>query len=212
MSEQEQENNTPQPQNPFDQQNNKPVKKRRFNIYWIYGILAAAIILAQFFFSDSPQQKKVDLGELIEMLQKGEVEKIEVVNKENASIFLNEKGKSSHPDMENNPNAEFSYAIGSLDRFEQAVQDAQSEQSNPVYITYIKKSSWGLEIISWVLPLVLLMLFWVFILRRMSPGGGGQIFNIGKSKAQHKSIIIGCLVSGRPRMDNFVRLIGSLAR
>ena len=38
---------------------------------------------------------------------------------------------------------------------------------------------------NWILPLGFIILIWVFIMRRMSGGGGGsQIFNIGKSKAQ----------------------------
>ena len=174
MSEQDQENNTPQQQeDPIFQQNNKPDKKRRFNIYWIYGILAAAIILAQFFIPSSSQQKEMEFGELKSMLSEGKIDKIEVVNKKVANITLKDS-----------TNPTYTYTIGPLERFDQAIEDAQADVKDPVYIKYVERSSWGMEILSWVLPLVLLMLFWVFILKRMSPGGGGQIFNIGKSKAQ----------------------------
>ena len=184
MNEQNSANNTPRQQDPFGSNGRKPDKKRRFNIYWVYGILAAVIILAQFFWNDTPQQKKIDLGELIELLQKEEVEKIEVVNKKTANIYLNDKGRS-HSQVEDAPlKPSYTYNIGSLERFEQTVQEVQGEAKNPVYPTFEENSSWGMEILSWVLPLVLLMLFWVFIMRRMTPGGGGQIFNIGKSKAQ----------------------------
>jgi len=179
MSEQEQEKNAPQQQepdqqqNPFEQQNNRPEKKRRFNIYWIYGILAAAIILAQFFTPSSSQQKEIEFGDLKSLLGQGKISKIEVINKKVANITLKDSTAPS-----------YTYTIGPLERFDQAIEDAQSEVENPVYIKYVERSSWGMEILSWVIPLVLLMLFWIFILRRMSPGGGGQIFNIGKSKAQ----------------------------
>lgn len=190
MSEQSQDNMTPQQQepnqqqnNPFGQQNN-PDKKRRFNVYWIYGILAVAIIAMYFFGNDSSQQKKIGLGEVIEMLKNSEVEKIEVVNGKVANVYPNDRCAKAKQDSENGVRPTYTYRIGSLERFEQTVEDSQEGNPNPVYITNIENSSWMTEILAWVLPLVLIMLFWVFILRRMSPGGGGQIFNIGKSKAQ----------------------------
>ena len=185
MSEQNQDNNTPQPQNPINQQNNnKPEKKRGFNIYWIYAILAAAIILAQFFWPSGANKKEIGLGEIIGMLQKGEISKIEVVNKKVANIYLKDNATGVPSDADKALKPTYSYTLGSLERFEQVVQDSQSEVKDPIYITFAETGSWGMEILSWILPLVLLMLFWVFILRRMTPGGGGQIFNIGKSKAQ----------------------------
>ncbi len=38
--------------------------------------------------------------------------------------------------------------------------------------------------LSWLLPIAIMVILWIFLMRRMGGGGGGQIFNIGKSKAQ----------------------------
>jgi cell division protease FtsH len=71
------------------------------------------------------------------------------------------------------------------------IDKVQTEQgiaeNERVYITKESRVDYTGQIISWLLPLGLIILFWVFIMRRMgggAGGGGGQIFNIGKSKAQ----------------------------
>lgn len=38
--------------------------------------------------------------------------------------------------------------------------------------------------LSWIIPIAIMVILWIFLMRRMGGGGGGQIFNIGKSKAQ----------------------------
>ena len=120
------------------------------------------------------------MGQLIELLKNGEVSKIELINKENAEIYLNGDPKT----------VKYTYQIGSLDRFEETVEKVQEENniSDPVYITNVQRKSWGLDLLfTWILPLILVIAMWVILMRglgRGGMGGGGQIFNIGKSKAQ----------------------------
>ena len=170
----------------------KPNKSRK-GFYWIYGILAAVLIaLNMFNTNESPEQKELGQGELKTMLQNEEVARIELINREDAKIYLNEKGLNKHFPEEKSKakgstdHASYSFKIGSLERFEEMVETAQENVENPVYITNIKKSRWGVEILSWILPMLLLIVFWVVIMRSMGKGGGGggQIFSIGKSKAQ----------------------------
>ena len=129
----------PQPNSP-----QRPNGKKRFSIYWIYAILAIAL-LAFRFFGREPATKKEDItqGDLIELLQKQEVGKIELVNKEDAEIYLNKKGMSAHfPNVETaadgtNALPSYTYKLGSLERFEEMVEDAQQDVPNDkkVYIT-----------------------------------------------------------------------------
>ena len=140
------------------------------------------------------QQEEINQGKLKELLQKEEVAKIELVNKEDAQIYLNEKGLAENfPNVKPNsegasPSVNYTYKIGSLDRFEEMVENAQQEVNNPVYISNVEHNSWGRDILlGWILPFVLLAVFWIVLMRGMGRGmggGGGQIFNIGKSKAQ----------------------------
>lgn len=170
----------------------QPKKTRKF--YWIYLILALVLLSINLFpgSGSSIEQKEIGQGELKAMLQSGEVSKIELVNKEDALIYLNEKGFKHHFPEEKNigkgitARPSYDYKIGSLERFEEMVEESQENMVNPVYITNVKKSRWGMEILSWILPMVLLIVFWIVLMRGMGRGmgGGGQIFNIGKSKAQ----------------------------
>jgi len=185
-----QQNQPTQPNQP----NQKPDKKRRFNLMWIYVILFAALIGLNFFGRDAVTPKEdLDQGQLIEMLKNEEVGKIELVNKEEAEIFLNKKGLVVHfPEV--TPNSDgftsspnYSYRIGSLERFEEMVENAQQGMANPVYITNVRRNNWVSDILAWVLPFGLLVVFWLVMMRGMGRnmgGGAGSIFNIGKSRAQ----------------------------
>jgi len=179
------------PQQP-NQPNRKPNGKKRVSLYWIYAILFAVLIGMQFFGRDNTAQEEIDQGRLIELLQRQEIAKIELINKEDAEIYLNEKGlMNNFPESQTlggttvKPN--YTYKIGSLERFEEMVETAQQDIANPVYIKNVSRSRWMSEfLLSWMLPLLLLVVFWIFIMRGMGNGmgGAGQIFNIGKSRAQ----------------------------
>ena len=140
-------------------------------------------------------QEDIDQGKLVEMLQKEEIAKIELINKEDAEIFLNQKGLSHYfPDVKagsegttTTPN--YTYKIGSLDRFEELVETAQEGIAKPVYINNVRRSNWMSDILAWVLPFGLLLVFYIILMRGMGRnmgggGGAGSIFNIGKSRAQ----------------------------
>ena len=179
------------PQQP-NQPNRRPNGKKRVSFYWIYAILFVVLIGMQFLGRDDTAQEEIDQGQLIELLQKQEIAKIELINKEDAEIYLNEKGLANHfPESQAlggttvKPN--YTYKIGSLERFEEMVETAQHDIASPVYIKNVSRSRWMSEfLLSWMLPLLLLVVFWIFIMRGMGNGmgGAGQIFNIGKSRAQ----------------------------
>lgn len=186
------------PTNGSQNQPNQPnVPKRKPNMkrgsfYWIYAILAAVFIGINIFYGKgNVPTEDVNQGKLQELLKNEEVYKIELVNKEDAEIYLNEKGlKKNFPDVIPNkkgttttPN--YTYKIGSLDRFEEMVEEAQEEVNNPVYIENVRRKSWMSDFLIGWFPFILLIVVWIIIMRSMGRGaGGGQIFSIGKSKAQ----------------------------
>ncbi len=186
-----QPNQSPQPNQP----NQRPNNKRRFSFYWIYAILFAVLIGLQFFGRDPvTQPKEIDQGQLIEMLKKEEVAKIELINREDAEIYLNHKGltynnltevKTDSEGKSTTPN--YTYKIGSLDRFEEMVENAQQDVAKPVYISNVRRNNWMGSILEWIIPLALLLVFYIILIRGMGRGmggGAGSIFNIGKSRAQ----------------------------
>ena len=157
----------------------KSGNRKKFNFYWIYAILTVVLFALYFAGKDETAREDIDMGQLNELLQRGEVSKIDLVNKEIAEIYLKEDPKT----------VRYTYRIGSLDRFEESVDQVQRDHNikDPVYINNIQRKSWGGEFLIGWLPLILLIVFWILLMRGMgrgAMGGGGQIFNIGKSKAQ----------------------------
>jgi len=167
--------------------------KPKFNFYWIYGILLVILFGVQFIgLTDDGQQ--TDWRDLKKMLENDDVSKIVLVNKETAEIFIKPESlsKEIHKDIDsksglskNTPH--YYYNVGSVDKFYEDVEKAQESISDPIYVETETRHNWGAEVLSWIFPIALLIGVWFIFMRMMSRGGGGaggQIFNIGKSKAQ----------------------------
>ena len=181
-----------------NQPNQKPNGKRRFSLMWIYAILAIVLIAVNFLWKDSSAPREdINQGKLIELLEKQQVERIDLVNKNEAEIFLNQKGLSEHfpevtPGVDGTTSVpSYIYKIGSLERFEEMVETVQKEKgiANPVYINNVERKSWLSDFLIGWLPFIILIVVWIVIMRGMGRGiggggGAGSIFNIGKSRAQ----------------------------
>jgi cell division protease FtsH len=175
----------------FSNNNKNNTPKKKFNFLWIYGILAV-IFIGSTIFGGPKTAEEIDKGKLITLLRDKDVEKIDLVNGEIAEIYLNEDGLNKY--FPNDKSSGFSLSpnytlrIASVERFEQDIEDAQEGFENPVYPHVVKRHNWGTEIFSWIFPILLIFGFWFLIIRMMGrnggPGGGGQIFNIGKSQAK----------------------------
>lgn len=166
--------------------------KSKFNFYWIYGILVAILLGVQFI-GLNDEGKQTNWRDLKVMLENDDVSKIILVNKETAEIFIKPDKMSieMHKDIEgksglNKNTPHYYYTVGSVDKFYDNVEAAQKGSSDPVYVETETRHNWGGEILSWIFPIALLVGVWFFFMRMMSKGGGagGQIFNIGKSKAR----------------------------
>ncbi|HAG16833.1 MAG TPA: cell division protein FtsH [Bacteroidales bacterium] len=190
----EQENNTNPEEKKKNATNSSSLKpKGKFSFYWIYGALAI-LFLGLNFIGGNDSSKETSWGEIKKMLENQDVEKLVLVNKELAEIYIKKDKLHLYTKEETNstktnfsgPTADFYYQIGSVETFEQQVQDVQKDLKDPVYISNETRQDWGKDIFGWVFPIILLIGVWFFIMRMMNRGGagGGQIFNIGKSKAQ----------------------------
>ncbi|HLO90927.1 MAG TPA: ATP-dependent zinc metalloprotease FtsH [Lentimicrobium sp.] len=173
---------------------NKPkTTKPKFSFYWIYAALAVIIIGMQLM-SLNTTTKEIGWGEVKRLLQTRQVSKVILVNKEYAEIYIKpdslklSRYKDVRPDesfMSSTSGPQYIYKIGSVENFEKDIDQAQEGIPDRVYITNETRRSWS-DAFTWILPLLLLVGAWFFLMRMMSRGsaGGGQIFNIGKSKAQ----------------------------
>lgn len=184
---------------PFDKLKpkfNKDPKKPKssFNLYWIYGIFGL-IFIALNIFNFNAAVKEISYQEFErDMLLPKDVSKLVVVNKEYAEVYIKDDRLSQEKykglnkrSLTGTVGPQFVFNIGSIEALDRKLDAAQKDflPSEKVSVSYDTHKNWGLEVFSWILPILLFAGIWMFIMRRMSGGAGGanQIFNIGKSKA-----------------------------
>jgi len=180
----------------------KPDKnlKPRFNTNWIFAIVAVSIILFSVF-SNGRAIPKTTKNEIKDMISKHDIEKVVVVNKDLAEIYLKKGAIESgrYPDLAkpgnsfgiSEPKPSFTYNIGDNTSFEPFLLDAQKSsgynEQELIYPENINRKDYLAEALSWLLFPALLVILWLFLMKRMSgggAGGAGGIFNVGKSRAQ----------------------------
>ena len=179
----------------------KPSGKPKFNAYWIYGAVAVSILGFQLIFSGSGNEEITWQRLEREMIQNRDVEKIVVVNKEKAEIYIkpDKLGSDKYSDVDShgfggipNNGPHFSYTIPSVEVFSANIEEAQEKygynDSEIISVRYETRKNILGDLLGWILPLALLVGVWLFIFRRMGggagAGGAGSIFSVGKSKAQ----------------------------
>ncbi|SFZ89181.1 cell division protease FtsH [Flaviramulus basaltis] len=174
-------------------------KKPKFSPYWIYGILIAIFLGFQLFSNGSYSDGSATTpAEFFKYLEAGDVEKVDIIkNTRVAKVYLtkdaeakeihkNSKPQTFIPTATKLPNYKFEF--GDLQNFENKLNEATKDLSvKPVVKFDTETNDWG-NLLMGILPFILLIGVWIFIMRRMSGGAGGgaggQIFNIGKSKAK----------------------------
>ena len=174
-------------------------KKPKFSPYWIYGILIALFLGFQLFNGASYQDaNKTTPSDFFKYLEDGDVERVDIVkNTRVAKVFLtkdaetkeihkNSKPQTFIPSATKLPNYRFEF--GDLQNFENQLNENTKDLTDKPIVTFdTETNDWG-NLLMGILPFILLIGVWIFIMRRMSGGAGGgaggQIFNIGKSKAK----------------------------
>ncbi|MBV1924644.1 MAG: ATP-dependent zinc metalloprotease FtsH [Flavobacteriaceae bacterium] len=164
----------------------------------MYASIIVVIIGAQIFGGNSlSQPSPTNESDFQEYLINGDVEKIEIVNRKLAKVYLTQEAKSKEVHIKKKGNSSFlssandaryQFEFGDLQNFENKITQIKKEHNLNTNIVWETDSNmWG-ELLLTLLPFVVIIGIWIFIMRRMSSGGGGgpggQIFNIGKSKAK----------------------------
>jgi cell division protease FtsH len=186
MSEKNSKKNPPNP-------NKKKDPKKPFNYYWIYAIVGVFLI-GNILFSYSPSQTVVSHQKLETIVTNGDVKKIIIVNDELARVYLKSESVSKYrkelkdgligKSGEVGPHFQLTIGKGASERFAEKLENWANEYD--LAYEYRVEENWGRDLIGWLLPIGIMIAIWLFILRRMGGGAGpgGQIFNIGKSKAR----------------------------
>ena len=180
--------------------NNKNIKiySFRFNFMWIWAGIVAAIILYSFIGEGRAVPVAGDWNTVEQMIRQGEVERIKVINKNTAQVYLTDEAIKAYRAGEENSRfknipeqgEQLNFTIGSVDILDRDVKQAIADsgmEDNPVAVEYENETNgWG-DILLNFLPWLFLIGIWFFFIRSMSRGGGGAgggIMNVGKARAQ----------------------------
>ncbi|MGB2244936.1 MAG: ATP-dependent zinc metalloprotease FtsH [Flavobacteriaceae bacterium] len=178
--------------------NKKKENTPRFNPYWLYGMVILLLLSLSFFGEGSLQSTgKTNTSEFERYLNNGDIDKVVIQNEKIARIFLKPEAleKSEHKAIRkknflgqvNTQGPHYAFEFGDLKLFQEKLERAKTKniQFDYEFVTIENKF---FDVIISFLPIIVIVLIWIFIMRRMSGsaggGAGGQIFNIGKSKAK----------------------------
>ena len=174
-------------------------KKPKVNPYWIYGVIIAVFLSIQLFSGGFGGSTGIQTtpSQFLEYLNRGDVEKVEIVNKREARVYLTKEAQEKEVHKKSKPKTilpsvtpipNYKFEFGDLQNFEKDIRKSIQDNNLNTEVKYeTEQNVWG-DLLITILPFVLIIGIWIFIMRRMSSGAGGgaggQIFNIGKSKAK----------------------------
>jgi len=164
--------------------------KRGGNFYWIYAILAM-VLIGMMIFNSGSDGRQIDYRQFKQYAESGFIEKVEY-NQVVGKVYLDSLGRSmlgneigNQPAMKGfNRSSEFWFNIppseNAIDEIERLGND------RGIAVHYKPINEFGQNLLFWIIGFGIIIGVWVIIMRRMGGGGagGGQIFSIGKSKAQ----------------------------
>jgi ATP-dependent metalloprotease FtsH len=169
-------------------------KKPAFNFYWIYAIIAVILISINLFNWDGGVREITPQKFKTEMLEKDQVARLEIVNKEIVRIYIKQESLSdaTHKKLDekslfggSNKGPHYFFTILSDEKLKDDI--TVWEDKYGIEVKGTTEENYGRELFSWLIFIAIMIAVWVFIMKRVgggAGGGGSQIFNIGKSKAQ----------------------------
>ncbi|GGD26341.1 ATP-dependent zinc metalloprotease FtsH [Hyunsoonleella pacifica] len=180
-----------------DNKNSKD-KKPRFSPYWIYGIiLSLFLVFTLFNNSGLDSGNSTNPTQFFNFVRNGDVDKVEIVNRRLAKVYLTKEASRKEVHKKSKPNSfslstasvpNYRFEFGELEIFQNKLNTIIEEEGLGLEPIYVTEENHLADFLIGILPFVLLIGVWIFIMRRMSGGAGGgaggQIFNIGKSKAK----------------------------
>ena len=178
----------------------KPMIQPRFNFMWFWALVVIVIIGYSTFSSPELRPIEGDWNMVDELVERGLVERIEVMDKEKASIYL----KAYAPDVLEGDErfkllpktgVQIRYNTGGdVQYFAERIAKAEAKalESNPdadaVVVKYGRTEKGWMGYMLDALPWILIIVVWIIIMRSMSRnaagGAGGGIMNVGKARAQ----------------------------
>ena len=167
-------------------------KMFRFNFYWMYGIIFL-LLIALYMGNDAASSKELGWTEFQKLAAENTFEQMTVFNKRNvveATVRSNkiEEVFGSNYDYKKMGNSPKIYVtIPSADKFSDFYDKAVSTHQISTKVRFEEGDDTIWSFIVSFGPMILLILVWIFLMRRMSGGAGagpGGVFSVGRAKAQ----------------------------
>ena len=167
----------------------------KFNVFWIYMAISIVIFMVMMNGNSSKDDNVLSYNKFEDMLDHGKIKEVVIENKHIANVFVTDKAKEDNKPQSkgffSSPVApDYVVEIGDLKLFEEKLDKAKAK-GIPVEYRFKTTTDYFMGFLMNVLPWVLIIGFWLYMMRRMSgaaggggPGGGGGIFSIGKSRAE----------------------------
>lgn len=168
---------------------NKP-KMFRFNLTWMYGLIFIMLV-ALYITNDSSGSKEMGWTEFQGLLRQNAFKEMVVYNKKNlleATVKPDKLGLVFKADSSKvNAAQKIFVKIPSADKFSDFYDQAVKDNHITTQVSYEEGKDALWDFLFSFGPLILLVLIWIFLMKRMSGGvggGGAGVFNVGKAKAQ----------------------------
>ncbi|MEG0807285.1 MAG: ATP-dependent zinc metalloprotease FtsH [Alistipes sp.] len=176
--------------------NRMNVNVPRPSMLWVYGLLGALIIGWYLFGDANDVPVASDWTSVEQMVERGDVDKIQIVNRDKAEVYLKKSAAEKYRNDSVNKayrhlpesGAQLIFTIGSVDSFREDLKLVEQQTGQAVPVSYQNKENDWTSVLIGLLPWVLIIGVWFFVMRSMSRGAGGGagggIMNVGKAKAQ----------------------------
>ncbi|MBQ5635818.1 MAG: peptidase M41, partial [Alistipes sp.] len=168
----------------------------RPNMMWFWSLVFFAIVGVSLFSQRESEPAQSNWAEVEQLVRNGDVERIQVINRERAEVYLKE-GVAER--LKNDPTVsetlkkipsrgmQVVYTIGSIDTFRSDLDKAVAESGNKVIVDYNHhEQNWMDMMLNW-LPMIFMFVIFFFFIRSFrggAGGAGGNIMNVGKARAQ----------------------------
>ena len=164
-------------------------KRPKFSLSWVYMIIGG-VLLYMYFFGEKDTDQTIGKPYTVveDYVKSGYVEKITVTNKDIIEAYIIE---DSVPRITGKPatagsRLKIESNVGSVDNFDNFIRTQKEEGNFNGDVSYEEESDFWGDLFWNILPFIVIIFIWIFVMRRMSGGGGGQggVFSVGKSQAK----------------------------
>ena len=167
--------------------------KPKISLSWLYVIIGGVLLYIYMFGENSNDQIiRKTYSEVEDYIRNGYVEDIKVINNSRLEAYI--KSDSAKKVAEqlpaNGARLKVESTIGSIDNFDNFIREERENESGKFKgnISYVEENNFLGDLLWNILPFVFFIGLWIFLMRRMSGGGGaggqGGVFSVGKSQAK----------------------------